>query len=346
VNVLGRSAARRQVVAAVNQYAPQAEADERTWARAACGHAGLPLLEVEKPEARIAVEDFTGLATGVRPAVAGLDVVRDRMLVATAGELGVDAIMTGQGGDGVLFQMPSALVAADLLAEEGLKAFADPRVAELCRWLRRSAWSVWREALRPSRGPASDATHLWGPRARVAAAGPAHPWLDGIADLPPGKQVQLEYLTFCQAKYGRSLRSRALTLLHPLLSQPVMELCLSIPSWELVRGGRDRGLARDAFASLIPAVVAERRSKGELSTLYTRRVAASLDVLRPLLLDGVLAEAEILDRAAVDAALTPEGLIWRGDGLRLLHAAAVEAWVRHWQGRVPDLASAPRDRAA
>lgn len=327
---VGRSPARARVASAINQFAPQAESDERAWARAACAAAGLPLLEVEKPEAQIALEDFTALAGGARPAVSGLDAVRDRTFLRLAAEFGADAMMTGQGGDGVFFQMPTALVAADLLRARGLKAFADGRVLELCRWLRRSVWSVWLEALRAPRRPAMDAAHLLGPQARPAS-GPAHPWLSGLERLPPGKQVQVEYLAFCQSKHGPSLRARRLAILHPLLSQPVMELCLSIRSWELVRGGRDRGLAREAFAHMIPAEVAERRSKGELSTLYTRRMAASLETLRPLLLDGALVDAGMLDRAAVDAALTPEGLIWRGDGLRLLHAAAVEVWVRRWK---------------
>ncbi len=70
-------------------------------------------------------------------------------------------------------------------------------------------------------------------------------------------------------------------------------------------------------------------------------MAASLEVLRPLLLDGVLADAGVLDRAAVDAALQPDRLMTTGEGTRLLRAAMVEGWVRRWQGYLPDLARSP-----
>jgi asparagine synthase (glutamine-hydrolysing) len=133
-------------------------------------------------------------------------------------------------------------------------------------------------------------------------------------------------------------------LIHPLLAQPMIELCLAIPSFELVRGGRDRALAREAFAAWLPPAVVQRRSKGGLFSWYARLAAASAPALRAHLLDGVLAGAGLLDRAAVEAALDPDDLIRTGDGVDLIAAAAVESWVRHWQTRIPDAAGAARPR--
>src|SRR3546814_18791962 len=48
-------------------------------------------------------------------------------------------------------------------------------------------------------------------------------------------------------------------------------LCLSIPTWQWVRGGRDRAVARAAVADLIPALIAQRRTKGG-PTGFLRRV--------------------------------------------------------------------------
>ncbi|MEO8114097.1 MAG: asparagine synthase-related protein, partial [Phenylobacterium sp.] len=183
---------------------------------------------------------------------------------------------------------------------------------------------------------------FWGPRAKWGPAPPRHPWLRDLDDTPPGKQVQIRALLGTHEFWGRSRRSRAAQVVQPLLAQPIVELCLGAPTWNLLEGGRDRALARRAFAEDLPPEVAQRRSKGMLNTLYARRTAASLPFLRAHLLEGVLADAGVLDREAVDAALTPEQLIWRDDGARLSRAAMMESWVRYWQGRIPDLASAPR----
>src|SRR3546814_18425449 len=66
-------------------------------------------------------------------------------------------------------------------------------------------------------------------------------------------------------------RSTAAPQITPLLSQPIVELCLSIPTWQWVRGGRDRAVARAAVADLLPALIAQRRTKGG-PTGFLRRV--------------------------------------------------------------------------
>lgn len=320
-----------QVGTALNQHSAEAEGDERPWAQAVCRAAGVPLISIEKPVGRLEEVDFRVLGSGVRPALEGLDPLRDRRYLEIAGAVGARSLMTGQGGDAVFFQMPSAAVMGDLMRSEGLRSAFGHRGCELAIWQRRSIWSLAREALFDApRLEASPMARFLGPRARDAPPGPSHPWLVDLGELPPGKRLQIAHLVLCQLKFGRSLRGDGLEILHPLLSQPVVETCLAIPSYELVRGGRDRALARRAFADLLPPEVAERRSKGMLPTLYARRVAASLDVLRPWLLEGKLVAEGVLNRRQVEAALTSEDLLWRADGIRLLQAAMVEAWVRHW----------------
>src|SRR3546814_10817974 len=42
---------------------------------------------------------------------------------------------------------------------------------------------------------------------------------------------------------------------HPLMSQPIIEACLSVPSWEACRGGSDRSFTRRAFTGDLPPTV-------------------------------------------------------------------------------------------
>lgn len=327
----------------LNYQGDRPESEESRWARLLAERWGLPLqiglrdLSPFDPQ-----QDFAPLADDVRPPVSALDAWRDRDTAERLTGAGATALVTGMGGDAALFQMPTPLVVADLWRARRLSAVRDPLVAEVARWLRRSIWSVGREALGWRAPSAAPGAAFLGPRAREPAQRAEHPWLEDLATASPGKRLQIEGLAALHRAQGRNRRAMAAEVIHPLMSQPVMELCLSIPSWVHVRGGRDRGLAREAFRPLLPAEVVERRSKGGLTSLFSRRVAASLDVLRPHLLDGALADAGVLDRRAMEIALDADRLLWRADGLDLIMAAAVESWVRHWQRYVPDSAAAPR----
>jgi asparagine synthase (glutamine-hydrolysing) len=160
--------------------------------------------------------------------------------------------------------------------------------------------------------------------------------LSDLDDVPPAKRVQIRALTNGQVTQGTHRRSRAVDMLHPLLTQPMLELGLSIPTWELLQEGRERGLARRAFAEWLPDSVARRRGKAGLHSWYARIMAANAPAIRSHLVDGVLADAGLLDRDAMARALEPDELIRDAHGVDLMAAVAVESWVRYWQTQVAD----------
>src|SRR3546814_16329300 len=49
---------------------------------------------------------------------------------------------------------------------------------------------------------------------------------------------------------------------HPLMSQPIIEACLSVPSWEACSGGSYRSFTRRAFTGDLPHTGIEVRIKG------------------------------------------------------------------------------------
>ena len=343
---IARAGLGSRVVAALHYVGDRREADERAWAAALCERWDLPLLCAPRQwEPFDAERDFAELAHSVRPPYAALDPIGDRDTAERLRATGAEALVTGKGGDALFFQMPTPHVLADLWRARGAGALGDPRNGEVARWLRRSLWSVWREACTSIQARGSPAVGRFAGWALgdIPADAP-HPWLENLQDAPPGKQIQIRALTGTHMAVGDHRRSRVADLVQPLLAQPMMELCLSIPTWELVRGGRDRGLAREAFADWLPDSVAQRRSKGALTSLYARRASADIPALREHLLDGVLASAGLLDRAEMEAAFEADDLIWRPDVLDLSGAAAVESWVRYWQTRIPDAADAGRYR--
>jgi len=310
----------------LNYYVDDPWGDERPYARGVADHAGFALTEAPKPGGRVRASDFAAGPHGVRPSLFALDPAYDQDLVARALAVGADAIVTGQGGDAIFFQQSTQLIAADAWRTRRWRAALSPLPLDLARWTRTPVWSVLKTMIRGQDHTTSPAT--------PTTCASAHPWLEGLEDLPPAKQLHVRTLLNGQIYYGASRRTCMLDVRHPLLSQPMMELALRIPADRLTAGVRDRALARQAFAGRVPALVLERPTKGDLTAVYGRMVANSLDELRPWLLDGRLAAQGILDRGQMNALLVPETLIRTGGYSDILFAAALEGWVRHWEARL------------
>jgi asparagine synthase (glutamine-hydrolysing) len=309
--------------------------DERRFARPLADRYGIRL---QAHDARAAAIDYARLACdvpGAAPQLHGLDPVHEQVIADHARAAGASAILTGQGGDAVLFQMPSLGIAADLAAANGLAALGDPLVLDLAARTARSLWRVLGVMLRekligtPVRRDTFDRRLLGG--AVLDVLEPArlrHPWLAGLEALPPGKRVQLEAIANCQLFFTPVRRGIDRPLIHPLLSQPIVELCLSIPTWQLAPDIRDRGLARDAFRARLPEALLARRRKGEASTYYNRAIAENLPFLRDYLLGGRLAEMGLLDKATLEAALDADRMIHVDETRPVPLYVSFEAWLR------------------
>jgi asparagine synthase (glutamine-hydrolysing) len=337
-----RTGAIGHVAAPLHLYDHRPEGDERVWADQVMARLARPPMIVPLQTLAFDGDPYAHYARGARPGFNAVDPVRGAGTRQALADARAEAVVSGKGGDATFYETQTALVLADYLRLGGLGRMFDPTAQAIARWLRRSIWSVLGEVRRGLRdGPAPrPPSPLWGPRA-VADGQTVHPWLTGLDAAPPGKRFQIETLAVLQIRRGDNAFAREADLLHPLMSQPVLEAFLPIASWDLVRG-RGRGLARTLFADRVPAAVVERRSKGGLNTYFARMVAANLDFLRPHLIDGCLADAGVLDRGALDVLLRADTLIWRGDPVEVLNAAIVESWVRYWQGQAPDSLTAPR----
>lgn len=326
------------------------EGDERLYAEAVAARLGVPLTVRPKAVRPLTPEDLAETADALWPAMSGPDSARDREETALVTAAGASAIVSGQGGDAVFYQMRSPLVAADLGSGLRLGGLCSEQLADMARRNQMSVWAVLaavRTERRGRRAPEVGSGASLVPAAvRAATADRAHPWVSAAraAGVAPGKQVQVQALANCLVYQGDSRRRRAAEVIFPLLAQPVVELALAIPAAVLAGAAHDRMYARAAFAARIPELVRRRRVKGALGAYFGKLVAASAATLRPYLLEGVLADAGLLDRAAVALALEPDAMMRDGRPTEVMWAAAVEAWVRHWQTRFPDALAAPRPR--
>lgn len=96
--------------------------------------------------------------------------------------------------------------------------------------------------------------------------------------------------------------------------------------------GRNRAVARAAFANALPALIIERAGKGGPDVFEAQIMNVHRAAIRDMLLNGLLATHGIIDRHAVETALDEDGP-WRGTLYSRLSALVdVEAWLQSWVG--------------
>jgi asparagine synthase (glutamine-hydrolysing) len=271
-------------------------------------------------------------------------------LVARAAQEGAEVVLDGEGGDSVLG--PAPFILADLLGRGRLRAAraaaADLVGADL------AARALWRygaigllpagvhEAWRRRRGARRYAADWMRPQVAEALFeadrrwdwkrldGPrwwaerAHGLVDGLDasgahDLPRRRAAEA------------GLQSR-----HPLQDQQLIDVALRLEPTLLHDADRDRPLARDALAGIVPDHVRRPATKPAFNTLQERWLVAEQPTAERLLGPDALV-AEYVDIDAVrawilgDPARHPAGRTrWPLDAWRVL---SLEVWLREHAGR-------------
>jgi asparagine synthase (glutamine-hydrolysing) len=120
----------------------------------------------------------------------------------------------------------------------------------------------------------------------------------------------------------------ALPTCSPLISQPIVEACLKVPTWLWFENGRNRAVARRAFQPLLPSATVQRRSKGAPDCFIADLFDANRALIRQTLLDGVLRQLGLLDVAALEQELDQNSPVRGHDFLRIMQLTDAEVWAR------------------
>lgn len=319
----------------INFATRSGDGDERAYARAVTERFGLQLVELVEGEPAGLVPP---LRPAFRPLINPLLAPFERAIEQAAAGLGASQLIDGGGGDNLFCSISSAAPVIDALRRSG-PGTAGRAVADIAERADCTAWDVLaaagRRLLKPRAAWKEDRSLL--DRRALLRAPELHPWLQGLP-APPGKREHVEALVHIQHFLDRGLCP---DVLHPLLAQPLLELCLRIPSWLWQRGGRDRAVARDAFAGLVPDIVLRRRLKGSLHSLLYRSFDKLREEMRDRLVAGELARARVVDPAATQGALTGDAWMTDAVQLRISEMVALELWVESWRSRPWPASSGP-----
>ena len=309
--------------------------DERHYARLVAERVSKPLVESIEDirEIDVTSSDASHLP---RPIARSFAQSGDRGILHLARRTGADCYFSGGGGDNVFCSMQSATPVADRLLSEGPGRGVWHTARDMAALADSDIWSVIRRAVRRaffqrrSYRWRSDLSLLSRTGRGMAAGTIVHPWLRRSGNALPGKSVHIAWLLQIQNHLEGYGRDQLLTTLAPLMSQPIVEHCLRIPTWMWFRDGLNRVIAREAFAELLPTEIIQRGSKGTPDSFIVEIYEANRSKIRALLTDGLLAAQNVIDLPAVLKILEDPRPAHGTSYRRVMTFADVEAWAQAW----------------
>ena len=325
-------------VIGLNYHSEGSDSDERRYARLTASHVGRDLVERERNR-EFRIDSVMRIARLPDP-VPYVGYMNSRTDASLARAHGASAIFTGAGGDSVFYEIPRWWPAADYLATRGLDVGFPAAALDAARLGRLSVWLTIGLALRQWHKPDLAETHMMGHKELLCADHLGldsndpqrfmHPALLEAGDLPIGKYMQTIAVMYPLGYYDPFEQAAAPELVNPLLSQPLVELCLKLPTYLLTQGGRGRALVRRAFAQDLPAQIVNRRSKGGMEEHVKQVLLDNLDFVRGMLLDGQLAARGLIDRDRIAAFLSGRPSVLAAPIGQFHSLVAVEAWLSRW----------------
>lgn len=342
--VLGclKSAPNAPRVTCIHYFAPAGNEDERRYARLAARHMDADLVECALDGADVSLRRLLDIRLAPKPWFYVYDLVHSPIEVRIQADRGATGAFSGAGGDGLFVQARADLAVADYLRHNGVRPGVVGVALDAARINRASIWPTLYEGLRrhwkrPSRGVLSE----FGGRREViprdvyerarADLSLLPPWIREAKHLTPGLSWQILCLSIPAQFYESFGGATSIERTPVLMSQPIMEACLRIPAYVWIDGGRDRSIARRAFADVLPQAIVRRTQKG-LADRYNRRMLdENVVFLREMLLDGMLVREGLLDRQRMEALMSADsagGSFEYNEVLR--HHLCTEIWVRRW----------------
>jgi len=326
-------------ITCVNYRTADSESDERVYARAAARRARCELIEAER-SARInlaGILRFSPRASPVDTTVLTLEMIPLIRRIAT--KYSARAVFNGNQGDAVFFNHHARLAALDFARRHGAGRDLVGLLSMVASQTTFSFWKVLADALRfgllglrwDYRQELAATRKLVTASASAVAKASAStlaPWFSHEVLLPPGKLAHAFHLLLPSFYYDALEMPSDPEWTDPLGSQPVVDLCLRIPTYLHAHNGRLRALARRAFESDIPAEIATRHWKSSAMGHFKSVVTGNLEFVRELLLDGRLVRERLVDGRSLEIILANDpGRAAIPTTVELLDYVCVEAWL-------------------
>jgi asparagine synthase (glutamine-hydrolysing) len=274
-----------------------------------------------------------------------------------AQELSASAIFNGELGDNLFGAAPSAGILVDSIRRKGFGGQFLRVATDYAMLTKQSAWRsfalTWRESQDISKNPDFSPLRSLQRRHGVDAAkslGLAstkahdlyielgdrflHSWMKGARDLAPGSDGLLFGLVVATSPMFHSpfADPNARPQISPLISQPLAEIVLRIPSYLHCNAGQDRAVARAAFADVLPTDVLLRGTGKGGPDLWAKDVIENnVPFLQEYLLGGALVQRGLIDPIKLENALSSHMVKSTAMISDIFAKLYIEAWTRNFR---------------
>lgn len=336
------TATNKPEIVCITHSSGDAESDEQYYAQLTAQKWGNKLIEFKTTPESLAPKQLLNCPQRPWPINSSVDWNFHRAVARLSQRYDAPAIFTGEGGDATFVRYCGG-ISCDYVFDHGLGkdtlkvAFAEAMVDD------KSVWRVLSNMVRqrvgiPPKGPVlnndDEAQTGWGLHPDIAeligSASPSGPWEHSALTLAPGKAHNLDGQMYPFYEGVMFDDVPFVERLEPILSQPIVEISLRIPTYIHQHNGRERGLAREAFADYLIDEVRLRRYKTIANGFFYRILVENTSFYRDFLLGGILAEKNLLDKAVLERAFKDPALRTSAQCVKLMHYADVEAWARSW----------------
>lgn len=339
---LGRASTQPRITC-YTYFNPEGRSDERPWARLAAEHTGFEHVECPIVPTNVPLTELVRPRPATEPLPLLAYLLRSTIEHRLAAERKATAVFTGDGGDSGFCSDSFPYAVTDYLRRHGPRPAALRLASEVALRTERSTWAVLLSSTRHwlfgAKMSGQLPALLMGSRlvsaqlrdARTIPDNYPHPWFGELRHVPWDLIRRLGVLVSTPEFYNVTDAAQAEPeVVSPLYAQPAVELFLRIPIHVHAEGGRDRGLARRAFAREVPEPILQRLWKDRAPGFHSEVLLRNLDLVREILLDGVLVNEGLLDRAAVEAALAAGPSKTDVLPVEIYRHLDVEVWARYW----------------
>lgn len=335
--VLACLRAQQQLRACLHHYSAGADSDERHYGRLSAHLSSAALLEYERI-AHIDLAPLSRMHHFPLPPAPFYDLQHQQIETQVCAQFQAAAIFSGYGGD-QLFGADPLLCAMSCAREHGLSTALLDVALDAAYVSNLSLWHILRTALRyryndcegaPSY-PIHRAKTLLMPHVAELLAPLkyrlTHPLIRGAADEDPATVHHLNALLVPPPFYGPFSTANHPDRAAPLLSQPLIELCIRLTKSLFISGGWDRSLARRAFQGLCPHDIMTRRDKGGVGERANTILETHRKWTLERLLEGQLVKERLVRRPELETILQGGLTRCKTTAVEVCEYLFTEAWL-------------------
>ena len=249
---------------------------------------------------------------------------------------GCTDVLNGQGGDHIFLAPPPEHALADYWVQKGLRgSFA---VLQELSGIYRMPYSslLWKNVKASIAYYAGKKVIQNGYRdshaqSVVQKQTVQHHYLsNAIKKFPQGKKEHIQSLAHAVLFAERQQKTSRWIYSHPLLSQPIVELGLQIPTYQSFDQGYDRIFFRKAVSKIKKPQALWRRIKGQTTSTMISALASNADGLERLLIEGSLMKKGLIDKEWLNEKLTQirHGKI--ENAWPIVNLVSAQQWLNQW----------------